>query len=710
MEQQHNIESANQGLAKGVIKRDHRVILAVHPEDADKIFSSQSSYGENLTIDFRENVKALSQVYIAIQRYLQGVDRKKDSYYPVLEDVHKDLQIYKRSVSDKIPLPTEGELFGQCLQLAAQEPAFIHIIQELNSTTEGEVAFVSNFVAPTLKHDDKVIVAYRSNVDLSIKSLKTIIKEEKYINKYCKEISAINTISNIPITKGRADQIFKRMYLKENDLGSSTTDSDRRNLKIVNQEIQKRCFRPIITQAIKEKLILSLSCESIRKEPFKNASKIYDISLFLSTKYLMNRYSALIRFLSPKYTNGLIEEDTFQDLKNKLATDEIDDFEYNDQLAKELYENATSQPEPDLTIVQVAVEIQKLGEWLNKSNQQNKKEEEVDELQMAIRKIKAYGGLMRAKTSGKFSINEKFLGLMLKGKISPVLACTDPYDDLKNHQGEIDINHYDNIFLIYKDRTITGKAVDTAIAYFEKNEDAYTLHILENLFELGQKPVIQLKEYIAPVYLDKLGYALKKSYIKYLPFFQRLWLGLTSSQISDKKLKQIRNQRRNTSIQNLGLKKGTFLKEKKNKKQVKSMVQERIESSQLSSEEDQAFKNLITYLDNHWSNGTYPSKQLILANAADQSDEYRKLLGLIDAGAASVKDVIEIKNTVESVYAHINFLKEHRNELISYFETKLKGDESTIVHQNRSMVLQKGSDQYKNELFKAILNHLKLRM
>lgn len=707
------MEDPRKGQSRSGYEHDVRKHLAVHPTDAGRVFQSQSAYGNNLSTDFRTNVKSLSQIYEAIQRYLQGIYRRDDVFYPELEDVAKDLMIFKRSVNDKIPMPSNEELTRLCLILAAQDPPFLHVLRDMRMSKNGQINFQTHYVAPTTKHEDKILVGYRSVLDTSLKELHSILGDDKFGTDYSKAFARVNSLSDLPLHEGRADYIFKRIYINESQLGS-LKESDIKNLKVVNQEIFRRCYRSLLLQAVKDQMLLNFSMDAVRKAGFPGCEKVFDIVLFRVKRDLINRYAALLNFLNIKYAGNLLDEALVQDLKYKHKQNEISEHEMFQAIARSLYDNAIQMTEPDLVAIQFSQEVKCLGEWLHRNDTEQARNSEDDELRKTLRKIREHGGLLRARSAGRWIIPEKFIILMLRGKFGPILACTDPYENLEKRKGNINLDEYQHIYVMYKDRKITGKAIDTAIGLFEKNSDMYTLHVLENILEIGVKKDEQLKEYVAPAYLDRLRHTLSIAYLQYLPWWHRIWLIITSSRLKPEAVHRIRKEKQIEQSRKMQHKRGGPELEAQAshaaRKKVKEVARKRVAENNLNDSELNLLEELKIYLDNEWQKGKYPTAREIFASAGSHEKEYRKLMGLVDVGAASVNEVVQIPSSVETVYGHRTFLVEHRQDLLEYLGQKIKNSEATIVHQNRSMTLAREDNNQQKEIIKAIYDFIRLRL
>jgi len=712
----------------GGYEQDPRKILALHPRDADIIFSSQSSYGGNLTADFREYVKPLSQVYQAVQRYLTGVYRRDDVFYPELTDLHKDLSIYKRSISDKLPMPSEEQLHKYCICLAAQNPPFLHILRELKVQDDARLGFITRYVAPTDKHTDKVIVGYRSTLQTSIQQLKAALIKDGFGTDYVSAFAGARSIAEAPLFTGRADFALRRMYLDEKSF-SHIGQHDIANIRRVNQELYKRLYRPLLLQAIRDRLLVNLSCEDIRSAGFPGADRIFDIVLFAETKDLRNRYTALIAFLKPDYLEHRVSGEQIATVQAKRKSGEICEYDCNEEIARMFYEACIREAGPDLREVQFAVEIMKLSDWARQSERQEQKQSEARELKDVVDKIRQAGGLVRYRDK-KQGLSEQLARQMLKGRIPGVLAVTEPRIPPEQIGSDLDLHQFDNVWLIAKDRQVTAKAIDKAIEHFESQEDSYLVRVLEEILGVGRVSEAELKNYVAPVFLGKLRHALRRAYAQYLPWWSRLFLTLTSSELSEERMQRIKAELRSREERRLGRFKQTadVSARKQAQADVRKLARERAADGdrsastsqgtegadvggggQLGPAEGQALEQIRDYLDRSWDRGQYPTREDLASLAAGaDAGGVNKVLGLIDVGAASVKEVARIPVSGDAdVYATRSYLQKNRAELMERCELKLQ-EETVIIHDNREKLLRGSGDR--KTFFQSLLDYLKYKV
>ena len=698
---------------------DARKLLAIHPREADRIFNSQGSYGSSdLTADFREQVKALSQVYQAIQRYLTGVFRREDIFYPELQDVAKDLVMYKRSISDKIPMPTDEQLQKYCICLAAQVPPLIHILREVMPDGKSGIGFVNRYVAPTDKHEDKVLVGYKSTIQSSLRTLKSIIEKNEFGHDYGTLFHGAQTVADLPLHLGRADHAIRGMYIDEKKF-QSVSSTDLAHIRKVNQELYKRLYRPLLMQAVRDRLFLSISCDDVRKAGFAGADKIYDIVLFAKTGEIQNRFAALCGYLKPQFLGDWLSAEVYNELGRKRKAGEVSEAEFFSLVAQNAYTKLIAQSEPPLKELQLVIEIMKLSQWYRSFEQQQAKNSEQNELKDTLTKIKNFGGVYRTRNNRSITISEDLLRMMLRGKIPGILACTEPYmrpDEITN---ETDLELFDNIHIIYRDRAITAKAVETATELYEKNNDVYLLRVLESLFGIFRESDTHIKQYLAPVYIEKLRHVIRKSYVRHLPWWSRLLLFLTSSEITDARLARIRRGIQNEQDRRLARMRipsevNQKTEARKAQAEVRKLARQRADEGdavqKLGSQENKIFEEIRRDLDAAWNRGQFPVRADVDRMAADASrEDVQKVMGLVDVGAASVREILRIPiSGYEYVYANREYLMNNRDTLIERYESRAK-NESVIIHDNREMLFT-GKGDVKDEIYKGMLDFLRYRL
>ena len=651
---------------------------------ANKIFSSiDVDYGFELTPDFRENIRILGQLYETVQRYLTGAFRKSEAFYPHTEDIYSDLHLYKRTINDKNKMPVMGDFEKLTFILAAQAPPFMHIVRELYVDINGSLNAITRYAAPTEKHPDKVHVAYQSVIRNSGAAV------ADYINKNSKKYEwedgfyNVASLDEVDLKQGRVDQILKVLFIKK----LTEVSMDNRTLmymKKINNNIQRRLLMPLLQHLLREKTIISISCKDLRAAGIPAAEKYSDLLLINDDQYLKRRYEAVCAMLEQPWCRKYQDEHNRKTLQLKRGNDEISADEYYGELAKHMFESFRDKPDLPEKLLDPVVEVLKISQWKIAFEKERKQTEEKNALREIAERLIKHNNVYRAKQGRKLLIPEYYLKMFLSNKVPGILAATDPYDSLEG--GTPDPANYDGIYLIYMDRKVTGAAIDAAIDAFEKTQDTFLLGMLENILRLGRVPESKLKEYVAPAYLEKFRRALKESYVQHLPWWHRIWLLISSSQISDAKMTRLRESLRRDDLARLRKKSAQHEKDEvaEGKRQVREVAKERMRQGSSGADnapEGQVAEAIAAYLDGVWKTGVFPRAADVLRGMpADKREAAKKALSMVDVGAASMKAILKIPiNGEDPVYGGAEYLKANRDDILERCSEKLQTTQAIQV-------------------------------
>ena len=115
--------------------------------------------------------------------------------------------------------------------------------------------------------------------------------------------------------------------------------------------------------------------------------------------------------------------------------------------AHHILEHARGHETMPAYIIEIAAEAVRLRQWYDEKARENKKDEQKQELQIILQKLKNHKGIFRAKNGRKINIEENYLELFLNESSSPVLVAADP--PLAS-SGSREPTDYDTIYLLYK--------------------------------------------------------------------------------------------------------------------------------------------------------------------------------------------------------------------------------------------------------------------
>lgn len=692
--------------ARGIERRHELYVLG--NEDALKILSSvQTDEGFELTEEFKANRKILGQIYDSIQRKLDKLNRKSPALFPYRDETYDDMQTYKRTVSDKTPMPKMETFEKLTIILAAQNPPFIHLIRELDINDHGDIKVLSGYSAPTETQSDSIPHQYQTAVKNSTFAVK------KYMNNHRKEfpweekLKNINTIDSIQLSHGRVDQIVKVLFIRMNDAKISNSE-DKLRIKSINSLINRRIRLPLLQQLLREKLIVAISCKDLQSSGVSGTEKLSDILLFNVPDQIKRRFLSVCSIIGAPWTREYLAGSIFESLSRKLNENEISRDEYFKQLATEFFNGfKTGKNIPQKLLIPV-IEVLKMSDWLNSFEISRNKREEVDAVHEILEKIKNHGTLFRAKQHNKLFIPEHHLITILSGHMPAVLATTEPFEDLTTVRGKIDLKLYENIYLIFKDRQITATAIEKAINIYTMNGDFYLLRILENLLCIHQLPVQKLKGFIAPVYLENLLLTIKDSYKRSLPLVYRLWLFLTNAEISDARLSLLYEENRQKNLMKLNEKREFNVERAMahGKKEVRKLAEERLKSRKKppdSSFDPVIIKQIASYISESWDENFYPRERDILRNVRPETlEEVKKILSFAEVGAATVKSIVQIPITdKDAIFASSEYLINNRDKILALYKKRLQDTEEIVINEK---IMSRKIDVKNKVLFQAIFD------
>ncbi len=641
--------------------------IVVDYATAVKAFASpQVDFGLNLPADFQAEMRALGQIYDVLQRFLIGDHRRTERYYPTTEELYSDLQLLKRTVGDKIPMPTEAEFRRLLRQLATTDPPFIHCLRELAMGRSG-IEVLSLYTAPTEKHPDKVLVGYQSALRNSSNVLKDLLYGTALFSSWDERLKTLKNLSDLDLRQSRVDSFLKLLYIHDPAIPPADFD-ERLRLKKVNEAINRYSFRPLIQQLYRDKMVVSYSCKEIRALSNPGMDKYSDVLLFNNPEQIQKRYFDIRQILDSHLCQDYMDRGFVDNLRARMTREEISQEDFYFELAGHVIQEVTRGQTVNMDLFDLAVEVQKLSEWNRAHEKKHREDTEKNELAAMIEAVRKHGDLVRVNPRRNPAFKDRHLKLVLTGRMPTLFWATEPpYRPVPGQ--EPNPHDFEHIFLLYKDRANTGAAIQSALKLYDQTGDTYLVLLLERMLGLDETPAAELKKHIPPVFLDRLHATVNRTYAGHLPFLLRLWYTLTSTEITAEKVRSIKQRlKKQEAARVIELRQEHEEREQKSARQkVKSVARGRIQ------EEDRVLDALnltIELINGHWARGHFPARIDVIDSAPEEQREpVTKVLGLVDAGAASVRAIRKIRLPSQTdIYAGEEFLKEHRDPIVRFCE------------------------------------------
>ena len=719
MESTENSPNKENQAEGGISSRQPKFVQ--DPDTAARIFSQiQVDYGFKVPDDFLANVKILGQIYDTIQKYLEAGNRKSDSAFPDMESLYSDLQLFKRTVSDKAPMPDKANFEMLLYMLAAQHPPFIHVIRELYVNQKGDLAVSNRYAAPTPDKLEFVQLAYKENLLNCTTSIRGFLTRNRQNFSWEKEMHQFSIMDNIDLKQGRVENFLKVLYVR-NIPELEMTAGILGHLKAINESIQKRILIPLIQRLVKANLVTALPTNDVRTSGIPGTEKFPDILLIQEESFIQRRFNMVTSILDEKYCRKYQDETSRQVMESRLKNDEMTREEFYLQLSEAMYARYRDQGGIPEKLLEPIVETMKLSGYKAISEKSRQQETEKDDLENILEAVRKQENVFRAKDKGKLFISEKYLKWILKGRVPALLAGTNPADDMSK-PGAGDPAIYDNIYLLYKDRKITANAVETSVDLYESTDDTVLLWAVENLLDINRKSDMELKAYVAPMYLERLRHAVKKSYERFLPWYHRIYLILTSSEMSESTSQQLafKLRKRDEAILKTRRKVTDTEEIKQGKKQVRKLAKERLKDKEAEEKspdrkadprrsqqipDEVIVKKILEYLDKAWARGMFPRKENITNPFKPELHEkVVSVLNLVDVGGASVKSIRAIDTGDGRIYVGEAYIKENQEEILQRCQAKLKKTEDIVVN-NKTM--QRKVDTKDSNIYEGIAHYIR---
>ncbi|MBE7437422.1 MAG: hypothetical protein HS115_03115 [Spirochaetales bacterium] len=615
---------------------------------------------------FKTHIRVLGQIYDTIQRFLIGETRKTDSFYPETDELYRDLQLLKRSISDKTPMPSP-EQFRQLLRLlATTEPPFIHFVRELTFGGAGFVA-ATVYVAPTEKHPDKVQVAYQAALRNSANAVKDLINKHYNNDDFEEQCKTLNRVEDLRPARSRADAVLRTIFLRDEAIAAEDREEQER-LRRINEQINRFLYRPLMQQLFREGHLLSLSTQAYRQTGIPGADRLTDFMFFNEPERLQSRLQQIVNLLDSNFCWPYLPRDQVDDLRSSYKAEERSMEDFAESLGELVLQSLKSADRPAV-LLELGCEAILLSRWQKDYLQKKEQTDAQDAWQKILSRLKKHGNMVRVTRSRLDQFLPDQLKEIIAGRVASILCLTDPVDRVDN-AAAVDLRSYNAVFLLLKDRQCTAGAIDSAVELFRKSGDPYLIRVLEMILNLDTTADEVLKNYVAPAYLLKLREAAAESYWPMLPWWQRIYYTLTGRDVSHIKLDRLKKALR------IQQEKTRESRQARRDKEARQSAEREIKSRARSNLRQVAAADappdtgpLRQSIESKLRQGIFPVRQMLLDDAGPERKTFEQLLGLIDVGAQSVRSIRRITLPVnEPVYVTEEMLEKNRDLLLDICE------------------------------------------
>lgn len=625
-----------------------------------------------------EYLRFCSFIYDSIQSLTETSKTKFESYYPSHQEIYNDIQERKRAISDRVPMPNYEELLRISLLLTETAPPAVYVLREF-TVVESKLKFITKYVAATVNETDRARAALDFVIHNSIVTIKTHLIQVDFNQVLQKKAAAFANINDLAgITRlGRVDQILADIYLRKSDLGT-TSETDLLRLEKVNQTIRDIIFRPIVTQLTQARIAVKISLNEMRAQSgrvlsdvvlFNNLNSISARLQILSDLLVTKPILQIVESLMPQGFATLVESDDRKKTSALIATKVVDLARSNLSL-------------PD-SLIELCAERLTIENFLGEAEKQDQIETDRQEMQKLLHTLKNQKGMFRAKHGPKLLVQERVIDYIVRGLYSGIVVATEP-PSLPTQRKNSSAKDYRSIYFLLKDREATARSIDQAESLYHKMQDIVLIRLLEQMTEVHEKSDDELKELIAPAYIDKFRELVASTYLQKLPFWSRVWSMIRGQQPS-------RKQQRFYYEAYLNSFSKTPVQISKPQNPQPTHQPRRPAQNGLDNKLKEVLDIFLRVAADYWSKGQHPNKQILLDSIknADQKSSTHQLFSFIHSGAQSTKDLIEIKlDKQEPIYASRPYLLQNLPNLIERYQRRMKDFEGYETNDGVKLSMQ----------------------
>jgi hypothetical protein len=648
--------------------------------------------------DLIEHQRLMSLIYDSIHRLTEANKDRVESCYPTDREVYDEIQMRKRAISDRTPMPEPQGLMRICLMMAEMYPPLLYILREYVSL-DGKLQFITRFVASTpLESEKRVSSGLHYVIHNSTVTIKTYLVGTDFNRPLQEKISVFSRIEDLPeiIRLGRLDQMLSSIYLRKTDI-QAADDKDVLRLQKLNHFFREHILRPILIELGKNKITQKVGLDPYRKA---TGRVLPDVILFNNLNSIRFRLKMIVDLLVTmpvlKAVEPLLPEG-FSVLAEKTDKEKISQI-----VAEKVIEAAKNHPDLPDAIVEICAERMALAEYLKELEHQSQEESDREEMKKLLQLLKRQKGIVRAKHGNRLIVNERLLGVLARRLFPGVLVATEPPAPAgaKNPAQKVSVKDFQSVYLLLKDRETTAGAIEQAEELFKNTKDIALIRLLEQMTGIHEKSEAELKEFIAPAYLDRFKELVAKSYLPQLPFLQRLWFKLNSSLPDEQTQRKLWKNYLDRSTPKTTQKK---FREPK----VSASTNDSPRQNKLDDRMQNVLDRISDIVTGRWEKGQFPDRRAIMAALPSQEDRAvaETLFGFIRSSAASTREIIEIPIPKrEAIYASRKYLMSNLASLRERFERRMVDFEGHETKTGVKISMQHRTEE--RELVRAILQTL----
>lgn len=672
-------------------------LALLKPDEVVRFLANPRQSGIRSSEDITEKARTLGVIYDAVIRLMQVNRAKLELYYPTDTEVFEEIEARRRAVSDRASNLSREDMLNALLLLAELQPPAIYLLREFG-VIDRKLRFTYKIVAGDEAQPNRAKNGVEHVLRNSIAMVKSHLIGMDFSKPLQEKVVAFRNMEDIGavLRQGRLESILSDIYIRKSELPEAT-ERDRMRMQKVNHQLRELILRPLLLELTKSGAAVRLDLTQCRRDSARQ----------FGDPILPNNATA-IRMRCKLISDLILKPACLKAMESILPKEYMgspgpDEAERRSLLvAQKVIEAARTRLDLPDSLVEVAAERVGLESFLRDSDRKDQISTDRDEMQRLLMTLKQHKGIFRAKQGNRIQVNDRILDYITRGFYSGILVATDP--PLAPGKKPGSIRDFETIYFLLRDREATAKAIEQAEELFNKVEDVLLVRALEQMTGFHERTETELKEFIAPAYLDRLRELVATSYTMNLPLLKRFWLSIKGLMPDQKMQKQLweeylaRSRRPGdtgpTRPQGKTVKKGPTIEGGPRP------------AADLDDGSARVLAKIVKGLEVMWEKGHIPNEKSMLSSLHNREDRAsaEKILTFLRLGAASVRDIVEITvPNQESLFASRPWLEKNSDALRERYQRRLADFDGIETKKGVKLSIKNNTEK---EQCKAILSAL----
>jgi hypothetical protein len=680
-------------------------------DSAERVFRVQDAGGQSP--DFLEHRDVLAEIYETIHNLTTVAYEKGTLEFPDTGEVYRTFTGARRERGNRKPLPDSDEFRALLAILAGQSTPLIHFVREI-IFDKSEFKIKTRYATPSSGKENAIRRAYQTSLIKSGLMIRGAMQAGATTTNWGEVQSKLKTAADlaelkVPYKAERADLLLRNLFLRApTDAGGE----QQAHYQKINQELRRWLYVPLVKDLQKSGVLRVVLNNELRDSDARNFGKLPDFIYFYDPEKIKARYRNLCLFLTTDSLGKYGELTLFSEAHSSRGDPEAL-FKAGAKLVENIIKNIKGgRNQPSAAEAEIFAETLKLADIVRKHLEKKAQDGEQKALSTIADGIREQQNLVEIYRRGqRLRFEEKFLRRFLADEIPNILIGTVPPRQALGYGKNTPLEDFERVFALAKSTEATTTAIDMALNIFNKSGDDFFLHLMDEILDLDRTADEKLRAYTSPVAVLKLKEALKSGYAKQLPFWRRLWLMLTGSEVDPQDILEAKTQRLTETEQRIKRNRDASSAGKRDdaRRAIKERARQNV--SEQKGSERETMQKMLQYIDRSWQKGSFPGRSALRAEKSLGSRFYiEKVLDGVDGGGAGYTDILRIpvQNEDGGIYITKSYLQQKAGAIKKAYNKKI--DELIpILTGTKVDEIRKGAARRNQILYSAIVKFIESR-